>query len=118
MNRKIDIYKSPFKVVAIIAKWNPDFGKTNTSAKNIEYQWFIMSIVSRNEFFENIQETMDTLNFYKNNYNGNKKCVKLSLVEPIVLPSGEYIAIDHTHKISLIQRKWKTIYAKKYKVII
>lgn len=95
------------RVIAIIAKWIPEFGKTADSAKNVESQWFVMDIITRNEFFDDMEEVTYTLNFYKNNYNGKKEHIKLALVEPILLPTKEMIAIDYTHHIRLIQRLWR-----------
>ena len=66
---------------AIIAKWIPEFGKTADSAKNIDSHWFVMDIITRDEFFNEMDMINDTLNFYRNNYNGNKDHVKLALVE-------------------------------------
>ena len=93
--------------IGIIAKWIPSFGKDNNSPKNIESQWFLMDIITRDEFFENIEDIYDTLNFYKRNYNGNKNHVKLALVNPKQLPSKEIITIDHTYYVRLIQRMWR-----------
>lgn len=94
-------------LTGIIAKWIPDFGKTADSAKNVESQWFLMEIIPRDMFFTDMEEVTDILNFYKNNYNGNKEHVKLALVEPIMLPTKEIIAIDYTYNIRLIQRLWR-----------
>lgn len=98
-------------LIGIIAKWIPTFGKDGESAKNVESQWFLVDVVTRDEFFEEIDEVYDTLNFYKSNYNGNKNHVKLALVEPKQLQSKEIITIDHTYYVRLIQRMWR----KKYK---
>ena len=92
---------------AIIAKWIPEFGKTFDSAKNIDSHWFVMDIITRDEFFNDMELVIETINFYKNNYNGNKDHVKLAFVEPIMLPTKEMIAIDYTHNIRLIQRLWR-----------
>lgn len=98
---------------AIIAKWIPEFGKTHDSAKNIETHWFVMDIITRNEFFNEMEMIKDTLNFYRNNYNGNKDHVKLALVEATTLPTKETIAIDQTHNIRMIQRLWRKKLLKK-----
>lgn len=95
------------RMIAIIAKWIPEFGKTSDSATNVESQWFVMDIITRDEFFNDMEEVTTTINFYKDNYNGKKEHIKLSLVEPILLPTKEMIAIDHTHNIRLIQRLWR-----------
>ena len=94
-------------LIGIIAKWIPTFGKDNESAKNVESQWFLVDVVTRDEFFEEIDEVYDTLQFYKTNYNGNEKHVKLALVEPKQLQSKEIITIDHTYYIRLVQRMWR-----------
>jgi hypothetical protein len=95
-------------MIAIIAKWIPQFGKTEDSAKNIDSQWLLMEIVTRNDFFNNIEEVNNTLNFYKRNYKGDKKYVKLSLIkEPIQLKTKEIVAIDNTYNIRLIQKLWR-----------
>ena len=95
------------RMIAIIAKWIPEFGKTADSAKNVNSQWIIMDIITRDEFFNDIKDVTDVLNFYKKNYNGNKEHVKLALVEPIMLPTQEMIAIDYTYVINLFKRLWK-----------
>jgi hypothetical protein len=95
------------RTVATIAKWIPEFGKTADSAENVESQWFVMDIIPREDFFDNMEEVTDTLNFYKKNYNGNKDHIKLSLIEPVLLPTQEMIAIDYTYYIRLIQRLWR-----------
>ena len=95
------------RMSAIIAKWIPEFGKTADSAENVESQWFVMDIITRDEFFNDMEEVTTTINFYKNNYNGKKEHIKLALLEPILLPTKEMIAIDYTHHIRLIQRLWR-----------
>lgn len=101
-------------LIGIIAKWIPAFGKDDDSAKNVESQWFLMDIVTRDEFFEEINEVYNTLNFYKKNYNGNKNHVKLALVEPKQLQSREIITIDNTYYIRLIQRIWRKKYRQQH----
>ena len=93
--------------IAIIAKWIPDFGKTSDSAKNVESQWFVMDIITRNEFFNEIEIVMETVKFYRKNYNGDKRNVKLALVHPIQLSTRETIAIDYTYYVRLVQRLWR-----------
>lgn len=95
------------RVIAIIAKWIPEFGKTHDSAKNVESQWFVMDIITRHEFFNSMEEITETLDFYKKNYDGNKDNVKLALVQPIMLPTKEMIAVDYTYVINLFKRLWK-----------
>jgi len=93
--------------VGIIAKWIPDFGKTSDSAKNVESQWFVMDIITRDEFFNEIEIVMETVKFYRKNYNGDKRNVKLALVHPIQLSTRETIAIDYTYYVRLVQRLWR-----------
>ena len=95
------------RLIAIIAKWIPEFGKTADSAENVESQWFVMDIITRDEFFDDMEEVTTTLDFYKNNYNGKKEHIKLALVQPSLLPTKEMIAVDHTYNIRLIQRLWR-----------
>ena len=100
--------------VGIIAKWIPEFGKTFDSAKNIDYHWITIDIITRDEFFNQIENVKNTIKYYKNNYNGNKNHIKLALIDPIQLRTKETIAIDYTHYICLIQRLWrKKYYSKK-----
>ena len=101
--------------VGIIAKWIPDFGKTHDSAKNVESRWFIMDIISRNDFFNNINGVYKTIDFYKKNYNGNKDHIKLALINPVELSTKETTAIDYTYQIKLIQRLWRKKYNSRQK---
>ena len=67
-------------MIAIIAKWEPQFGKTTESAINIESP----IVIVRNYYriiFNNIEYLKNTLNFYKRNYRGNKHNIKLSLIK-------------------------------------
>jgi hypothetical protein len=96
--------------VGIIAKWIPEFGKTFDSAKNIDSQWITMNIITRDDFFNQIENVTNTMNFYKKNYNGNKDHIKLALIEPIQLETKETIAIDYTYHICLMQRLWRKKY--------
>lgn len=95
------------RLIAIIAKWIPEFGKTADSAENVESQWFVMDIITRDEFFNDMEEVTNIINFYKINYNGKKEHIKLALVEPIMLPTKEMIAVDHTYSLNLFKRLWK-----------
>ena len=102
---------------AIIAKYLPKhFGIDEKSSKNICSHWLIMDIVTRTDFFDNIDEIYEQLHFYKNNYDGPKDHVKLALVElDTLIPGKEAVGYDNTHYISIIQRLWKKKYAEKQK---
>ena len=97
-----------YNMLAIIAKWTPQFGRTADSAIDIDSHWLLLDVIYRDDFFNNIQEVNKTLEFYKKNYRGNKNHVKIALVkDPIQLDTREIVTVEITHNINIIKRLWR-----------
>ena len=99
----------------IIAKWHPQFGKTEKSAKDIEQQWIVLDIIPKEDFC-NMNKEHTNLDFYKNNYRGNKDHVKISIIKHEILDTLETVAIDKLFWIKILQRKWKKIMVERNRI--
>jgi len=94
------------KGVAVICRWNEQFGRTETSSKGIENHWFVLTLLNSDEY----REMEDYKDFYSNHCNEK---VSLEVVDYHCLPGREMVAVCKTYWLKLIQRKWKKVYAQR-----
>ena len=99
--------------LAIIAKWNSEFGHDETSSPGIQSHWLIMDIVDVRDFYRDHDEVQDNLEFYRRHINIDPKFVQLTLVEYNYLNGHEFIAISKLFWIKIIQRTWRKIFKER-----
>ena len=51
--------------LAIIAKWNSEFGHDETSSLGIQSHWLIMDIIDVRDFYRDHDEVLDSIEFYR-----------------------------------------------------
>ena len=102
--------------VAIMTRWNEQFGRTVTTSKGIENHWFVLNvfqysdnnnIIDNNSYYE---EMNDYLDFYSQHC---REKVSLEIVDYYCLPGKEMVGVSKTFWLKLIQRKWKKVYAQR-----
>jgi hypothetical protein len=120
-------------VLAICDIFNPVFyGHDSSSSKDIESHYLIHSIIEVEDLYNN--EFKEELDLFKDilvnrdeiehpiirNYNSiinNNKYIKIDIIQIDELSGQEQVGYIKTFWIKIIQRRWKTIFKERKKII-
>lgn len=101
--------------VAIITRWNEQFGRTATTSKGIENHWFVLNLFEHSDSNSDsyYEEMNDYIDFYSQHCHEK---VSLEIVDYHCLPGREMVGVSKTFWLKLIQRKWKKVYAQRQEI--
>ena len=99
--------------LAIIAKWNPEFGLDENSSPDIKSHWLIMDIIDVKDFYGDLNEIQDTLRFYRHHSLQGSEYIQLNLITYQYLNGQEFVAVSKLYWIKLVQRTWKKIFKER-----
>ena len=88
---------------------------TKKSSRDIEAHWMVYTTIDLEEFYDGSYN--EDINMLESNSTDARVTVKPEIIIVYQLQGGEHVGVFKTLWLKTFQRKWKTLYARKQKLI-